>query len=294
MQPIVIVSYSSLEQVFINVLLNECKLFAKRIVVTYGTRMYTGADEDIESIRQLDQRHACEDNLVRFVSYPVRLDELDDPVRLHNMSRAVGVAAAQLDEEEKGDWLLFLDADEVPEASVVREFLASRDFTTSRDCAFKLANFWYFMLPTLRAKQIEDSIVLVHSSWVTGDDTQALWHPRERDGILLFNMQRHPYRHVQRQVYSTDLHKAPNPRPMFHHFSWVRSLPNLISKVRGWGHRNQRNWEHLLRETWADLAQGRLPVNDFVHGYELEVVPPTFASISNIEFGARVDMSHSL
>ncbi len=271
MQPIVIVSYSSLEHAFIRVLLDQCKQFAKRTIVTYGSRLYTGDDEDVNCIRQLSEEYR--NDQIQFSSYPVRLDELDDPVLLHNRSRATGISVAALQDD---DWVLFLDADEVPEASAVKEFLRSHDFG-DRDCAYKLANYWYFMLPTLRAKQVEDSIVLVHASWIAQDE--ALWQPRERDGILLFCMAMHVKRHIQRQVYSTDSH-----RPMFHHYSWVRSFPHLLSKVRGWGHRNQRNWEHLLRETRAELRQGHVPVNDFVHGYELEVVPSAFSGIDIAAF----------
>jgi hypothetical protein len=273
MEPIVIVSYSSLERTFIKVLLEECKRFAKRIVVTYGTRLYTGEDENTTEINRLVEE-SCGTNglgdIIEFVSYPVRMDELNDPVMLHNRSRAAGIASALPQDD---DWLLFLDADEVPDGLAMRDFLTRHDFS-DRDCAYKLANYWYFMLPTLRAKQVEDSVVLVHASWVTDPKhVDAVWHPRERDGILMHSIDAHIGRHIQRQVYSRD------DKPMFHHFSWVRSFPELVSKVRGWGHRNQRNWEHLLRETRAELAHGRIPVNDFVHGYELEVVAPAFHGI---------------
>jgi hypothetical protein len=57
--------------------------------------------------------------------------------------------------------------------------------------------------------------------------------------------------------------------PLFHHYSWVRSQDEMLKKVRTWGHRNERDWEALVKEEFSRDFSGK----DFVHGYSFETVP---------------------
>jgi hypothetical protein len=160
-----------------------------------------------------------------------------------------------------------MDADEVPDGDRVSAFLERHGPGLEPSSAYKLSNYWYFLTPELRALEHEDSVLLVHSSWVVGaDGSAALSHPRERDGIIMVGSSGD--RRVLRRV------TGVNGLPMFHHFSWVRSHADLLRKVRGWGHRGQRDWVGLLSEAVQALQLGKPPHTDFVHGYPLERVNP--------------------
>lgn len=291
---VAIVSYSSLERMFIRDLLAQVSLFADGCYVACADRLYTGQQEPEPGDQVVTELWRSLGELGKLgkscdfaaVKYAVTDDDLSDPVSLHNRARQVAVdhdrARNSLGLETFETFYLFLDADEVPDGEAFRAFLQSR--ALERDCAYKLGNYWYFLAPTLRATEVEDSVLLVHSSWV--DTLEKLAHPRERDGIIIENLRSPPpadpnpkpnlkpesnsSKYVLRQVLSDA------GKPMFHHYSWVRSLDGLLAKVRGWGHRGQRDWEGLVRAAFAQLEAGRYPAQDFVHGYPLVTVPPHF------------------
>ena len=65
-------------------------------------------------------------------------------------------------------------------------------------------------------------------------------------------------------------------KPMFHHYSWVRTKEQLLLKVRCWSHNWERDWTKLVEEEFSRPFSGI----DFVHGYSfLEVAP--FATIDH-------------
>lgn len=153
-------------------------------------------------------------------------------------------------------WVLWLDADEV-----VREperfsewFQSVKDTKTT---AFKLANYWYFLSKRRRAKQIEDSIVMVQRQYIHA--TMFRDFASERDAMT------RGFGGPPRNVTGLD------GKPMFDHFSWVRSPPTvLLDKVRNWGHKRDRNWKELVEKA---LSEDPLTTRDFVHNYEFDILP---------------------
>lgn len=261
-EPVVAVSYSSLEAPFIDALLTQCLMFSSRIYVAVGTHLYSGDPEDVAHIDTVRKSHPE----ASFVNYPVHAHELHDPVQLHNRSRIAALQAVpDLDTED--DWILFLDGDEVPDGKAFAGWLQRVHLETST--AYKLANYWYFLTPRLRAKSFEDSVLLVSITWLL--DVDSLTHPRERDGILL-------HREATASIDSPSAVRRTvvndlTGKPMFHHFSWVRQhRSTLVNKVSHWGHRGQRDWVGLLHDAWARLDLEQDLDRDFVHGHELETL----------------------
>jgi hypothetical protein len=56
---------------------------------------------------------------------------------------------------------------------------------------------------------------------------------------------------------------------MFDHYSWVRPKEVLLQKVMTWSHRNDKDWLTLVRKA---LSEDPLTTQDFVHGYEYEIL----------------------
>lgn len=224
--------------------------------------------------------------------------ERDSVVNYHNIARQTGVACVDdvLRASGVGDvgkcWLLFLDGDEVPRGRRFRVWWETVTETRKdgaaietgapaentpdgaesdegvkclleTDCAYKLANYWYFLTSRLRADQLEDSVTLMRRDHVT---RQGLSDEYERDGILAAA----PVRGVYRMV--TDMRDG---EPMFHHYSWVRSRQDLHTKVATWGHKGDQPWTELLRDTWRVIDAGNAyPETEFVHGYNLVPLTP--------------------
>jgi hypothetical protein len=252
-----VVSYCSNERNFARPLLRNAFAFSTAVVVAVGERLYNGDGEDEGHIARL--RDAFPD--AHFVRYPVPNGW--DPVPLHNAAREAGVRRAR---EVLGDdcWVLLLDGDEVPDGERMRAWWASES-PTPRD-AYKLLNYWMFLDPRMVAGEYEDSALLAHASQLT---TEALQHPRERDGIY---MVRGDLVSVRRRVAGLD------GAPLLWHFSWVRAdRRSLHGKCVAWGHKDDRSWRTLIDDALDGLERGVVPERDFVHGYPLRLLPePAF------------------
>jgi hypothetical protein len=305
---VTLVSYCSQERGFIDAVVRNARLFSDLVIVSIGTRLYTGEAEDVHGeaarlVADADEG-ACE---VLVVGYDVPLALLDTPVELHNMARKAGVEAARTCLRQRSGsggsgsgsgsgsewWALLLDGDEVPDGPAMRAWWQGSDGVGVRtDVIYKMANHWAFLHPRLVASVYEDSVVLVHSSVLLNPYCAPLSHPRERDGIYLAHAASPlgtPDLALQRCVTSGETGK-----PMFWHFSWVRGDPAwllleatsslssssdgareaLKRKVRNWGHKGERDWPALIDAAFDALRIGVWPERDFVHGHALTVVPP--------------------
>jgi hypothetical protein len=262
-EPLVtLVSYCSLEREYIVDILRNATRFSALVVVSVGTRLYSGAAEpaDAEAAILADVRAAGADTTgavgeIAFVRYEVP-EVVDAPIEMHNKARQVALKEATRRMGSSSFWVLLLDGDEIPDgAAVVRWWSVARG-VLQPDLAYKMANTWFFLDPRLVAEVHEDSVLLVHASQLTDE---ALTHPRERDGVLIVRGLR-----ALRQVRGLD------GLPMFAHMSWVRrDRAALLAKVENWGHSGDRSWAELINEALDGIAQGRWPTHDFVHNYPL-------------------------
>lgn len=270
------VSASSLERPFLRRLLSECARFSTRVAVSYCSHLYSGEPEDLDLFQDL--RHEFDEShpgIFQFVQYE---SKGNNSCANHNSARVTGFRALKNNEDPSVSpwWVLFLDADEIPDGEAMRCWINQQGVTNTNlepSTAYKLSNYWYFLLPTLRADALEDSVLLLPHSSVT---VEGLQDRRERDGILAhtFGIAR-----VKRGVL------GDGGLPMFHHYSWVRTRPDLLRKVEHWGHRLDRPWRQLLEHAWALIDRSSssssrkeidgegLPSRDFVHGYKLLRVP---------------------
>lgn len=257
----VVINFCSNEKAFLGALLDQVRLFTNHIVVCYGTHTYDGAKEDVAAfIKFQAYRHEG----VRFVEFPV--DMSMDPSQMRgvvkrptaywcNLARWLGIQALP----EAVDWVLFLDADEVPEGERVRDWMARVSLKEGH--IYKLANYWYFKDVRNQAAVHEDSILLAPRSIL---NEGSVFHDDERDGII--KVSGAPQ---ERMVMGTD------GRPMFHHYSWVRTKDGLAKKLRTWAHRDD-----IFKGADVDAIVGYIykneEVNDIVHNYPYNRVENLF------------------
>jgi hypothetical protein len=251
-----IVNFCSNEHRFIGHCLEQALSFSKQVIVPVCDHFFDGTPENRGLLEQVYRAYPeC-----IFIEYPFipsdipkRIFKSVDPAHFwHSCSRLVGLSYL----DETIDAVLFLDADEVPEGAKFAEWLEASDY--HQHSVLKLSNYWYFREPTYQAETWEDSIVLVQVRALSPD---LLLRQEERDAIydLLPGPKR---RHVC----------ASDGRPMFHHYSWVRTKDEMLKKVHSWGHKGDRNWEALVEQEFAGPFKGI----DFVHGYKYRQVPPVF------------------
>jgi hypothetical protein len=151
------------------------------------------------------------------------------------------------------DWVLFVDSDEVLRDSEV--FKCWFDTVKNTEASYKLSCYWYFLSRRRRSRVIEDSIVLVPYKFLTFSSFRSSTSERENLAASAPEQLRN-VRGLDGQV-------------MFDHYSWVRSEQVLLRKVFTWGHRNDRDWEELVRSA---IQQDLLTTKDFVHVNEYDIV----------------------
>lgn len=149
------------------------------------------------------------------------------------------------------DWILFLDADEVirEPTSFARWFESARQDTSV--AAYKLSNYWYFLSEKRRARELEDSAVLIRRDWVH----MAAFRQYHLERELLVDAL--PAGRLRRAT--RDLGGAP----LIDHFSWVRPKDVLLAKAAAWTHRGEKPWEELIETAFQENL---LTTRDFVHG----------------------------
>lgn len=251
-----IVNFCTNESRFIKLCLDQAMQFSQQVIVPVCDHFFDGTKEN----RLLLDRIYKSFPQCLFVEYPFIPDKI--PKRIfksvpqaqfwHSLSRLIG--AQFLDEGVEN--VLFLDADEIPEASRFTEWLGCSDYPCHT--VLKLANYWYFREPIYQADKWEDSIVFAQRRAL---EPHLLLNVKERDAI--YDFLPGPKR---RMVVGVD------GLPMFHHYSWVRTEDEMLRKVRSWSHREDRNWETLVKKEFSGPFQGV----DFVHQYHCKMVDPAF------------------
>lgn len=288
------VSYCSREKAFIGPLIENARAFSGLVVVSIGSRLYTGQPEDVDGEVErvmAPQRAMSQEDQDRcpviVAVYDVTEAALREPIALHNLAREAGLAAARRAlSYSRRFWALLLDGDEVPDGPRFAGWWRGAGGEAVRAAgprvAHKMANRWAFLHPRLVAEPLEDSALLAHSDVLT-HHRDAMTHPRERDGIYLwhqtcplgFNDLR-----VERLV-------AAEPLPLLTHYSWVRDpdaedrgRAAIKAKCANWGHRHDRDWDALIDAAFDGIDAGVWPERDFVHNY-----PLTFSLADGIATG---------
>lgn len=254
----VVISYCSKEKYFLNIILSECVKFSDDIVVSFGTHLYDGTPEDIIEIEKVAPKFPN----VRFVQYHVGPESFDGmgvknrPLAYwHNMARWNGITNLK-----HHDWVLLLDCDEIPEGDKFKSWWESIQGTPiiNSNNTFKLANYWYFKNPTNRSQTLEDSVLLIHSKYLSKHN---IFGDYERDYLIEQSNTR-----LLRQT------KGYQGEVMFHHMSWVRSREGLEHKIKNWGHANEyTNPDEIIDTIFKDDN-----VNDVIHRYKYDKVPNIF------------------
>lgn len=148
-------------------------------------------------------------------------------------------------------YVMFLEADEVPEGDRVKAFLArALAAPTNLTPAIRFASWSYMREPTLRYRGVEETVVLVPRHRVASRDAVVLCEGGRPD------LAAPP---VSRSV--TD----GSPAPMFHSYAFVGTPRDMVQTVRMWatvGRRTrERDWNSsVLEELSRPIVPGHVDV----------------------------------
>lgn len=243
-----ILQYSTIDYRFLKCNLNQLSKFCDEIIVPICTHFFNGQPEDQEKLQ------ASRDIINSYPNAKVIMFDWDDPNRspryYHNLSRELGTS------EAKNDWLLFVDTDEI----LSDEFIPWFDTVKDTDSSYWFTCYWYFRSATNQSRQTEGAGLLTkkqYCNWKLDSE-----HERQQLFERLPNFKNgHDYPVV-----------SLTGQPMMHHFSWVRTKEEMITKVKNWGHASDKNWIVLIEQEFDREFNG----TDFVHGYSYNIVENIF------------------
>lgn len=250
-----IINFCTNEARFIAPCLREALRYSKQVIVPICDHFFDGS---LENKKRIDQIVSAFPECL-FIQYPYIPDQIPRSILKkvtpahfwHDVSRLVAFFFLSPQIES----VFFLDADEIPDGHKVQEWLDCSDY--HQHTTLKMANYWYFRENQYQAEKWEDSVILVQRRALNPD---LLVHPEERQGI--YDSLPHPKKSMV---------TGPDGSPLFHHYSWVRTEEEMLKKVRTWGHKEDRNWEELVRNEFKKPFEGV----DFVHGYPFKTVEPS-------------------
>ena len=174
----VIVNFCTNEKRFLKECLEQALLFSPQVIVSVCDHFFDGVPENRPLLEEIYAAFPeC-----HFVEYPYipnlipkRVFKSVDVSHLwHSLSRLVAYGVV----DDQMESVLFLDADEVPDGRRFLHWLECSDYQLHT--VLKMANYWYFRHPTLRAEKWEDSIVLAQKNSLV---PHLLLHQDEREAI---------------------------------------------------------------------------------------------------------------
>ena len=250
---------------FLTATLQQINTIFKDIVIAYGTTLWNGEADDLEKLQAFKQRHAHMHN-VRFVTYNVQEDKLTFMANqvtpaMYWEAHARYISLEALD--KTCEYIMFLDADEVVDGAMFQRWLDTHEYKEYD--AMKLANYWYWRTPELRARNyIEDSVVFIKRN---------VFNPF----MLFSNMGRHGMFENCKSQETRKIRQLTNMNAevMVHHYSWVRTKEAMMRKVKNWGHRGDRqNWVDLVEQEFnTTISENH---HDFLKGLSYDIVENTF------------------
>lgn len=240
----VVVSYCSLDSKFMPALLNQLLIFSDDINIVYYNKLLNGTPEDVSAI---DKFCSFDSNKIRGTCLKFTND--NSSRHFHNLARWEGTSLA------KHDYILFLDADEIPEGKVFKQILDANLFSEYDAVDFNC--HWYFRSAQYQAVQTEECGLLIKKSMIKKE-------------LMFTESERWSFRNSHGIKYVRGVNV--NNSPFMHHFSWARTQEEMLTKVSAWGHMHDKDWTSLINEEFSRDFNG----TDFVHRYSYTKVPDKF------------------
>jgi hypothetical protein len=213
---------------------------SNNIYVTYCSHLFNGEEENIDLINTvIEKNNDCIFMKFNFSKYR--------DIKWHvNYARWIAT------EKSDCDYILYIDADEVFDRYIIKNWFDSRkefaDITT-------FANYWYFRSEKYQAKAYEDSPMMVKRSII---DESTSFHGLERGY----------YKYVDNNHTKEISVMGNDGFPMCHHYSWALDKNEMLAKVKNWSHKTDKNWEVLVEQEFSREFNG----TDFIHGYEYNIL----------------------
>jgi len=270
-----IISYCTNDYKWLKHCIDKVRDFSSQIIVPISDHFYNGELENFELIEKSKKENEAVD-FIEFEWNPSlyensglqRLNDPFAPVKYmididpkeiwfwNQMSRLIGFNNVS----DNIEYVLFLDADEIVDSDRFIDWLNKFPYRYYNSIRFE--SYFYFRETKFRAIQTEDwnGITLVKKDAL--NEEVFFKHSSERLNFINFV-------EGNRRVKELGL----DGKPMFHHYSWVRTKEEMLKKVKSWSHHKDRDWVSMVEK---EFEREFNPNTDkcFVHEYDYMEVKP--------------------
>lgn len=232
-----VISYCTNDFRFLGRCIAEAEKFSDEIVIPVCDHFFDGSPERADLLQETYRRHPdC--RFIEFAYNPERIysryhhpDKDDWAIFWAATARYIGYHYA----DPANEYVLFLDSDEIADGTRFQEWLESgsyRDYDAIRHGAYL-----YALRADTRSKKAANTTLLVRRA---SFGPLTLINDLERLGSFLS----HPGAKIDKVL-------GLDGKPLFHHYSWVRTKEECFQKTATWGHRNDADWKSLVEQTFA-------------------------------------------
>lgn len=255
-----VICYCTNDYRYIGKCIEEALKFSDQILVPVCDHFFDGTPEN----KQLLQQTYAEHPHIQFIEFPygdtlyaphiqITQDHPNWPKYWHSTARLIGFFHTQ----EAIDWILFLDTDEICDGKRMLDWLESTDlnlYTAHRPLQYR-----YVKSPAHPWIKFEVSSLLVKKALLT---PTMIFNPQERYGI-------------QKALPGKQVIGATHDGlPLVHHYSWVKTQQEILTKTRTWGHRDDAPWQTLLDREYSLPQSDQTP--SFIFPEPTTTVEPFF------------------
>ena len=243
-----IINFCTKDYKFLKHCINNIKDISEEVIVSYSTHLFNGELENKELIlKSIDENRY---NNVKFVE--LEYTGGNSPAYWCNRLRQNGFDHSNKDIE----YYLFVDVDEIFEQEKLNEWLLTSEHKNYDAVSF--AGHWYFRDTCYRAINAFD-----HTFAGLLIKKEQLFNPSIfHAGFERWGMLRYSNNHLH--------NKFINNEAIMHHYSWVRTKEEMLSKVNGWGHSGDRDWVRLIEDEFTH----EFNYKDFIFNWDFEKIEP--------------------
>lgn len=233
-----IISFCTNDYRFLGKCVQEARLFSRQVIVSVCDHFFDGSPENRDLLNWAYHHHPDCD----FIEFPYsqttvyptyfryKPEESEWVHHWHSFGRLMGFYHVRPDIE----WVLFLDCDEIPDGRRCLQYFERREFLTLD--AARLGCYYYALKPNLRALKVQELSLLVRR--------KAL-----QPHFFYYGDERYAMYRCVRGAKQADV-RGCDGRPLIHHYSWVRPELECYHKSRTWGHRSDRDWNAIIKDTF--------------------------------------------
>lgn len=274
-----IINYCSFDKKFIDKNIQECLKFSDNVVVVCCTHFLNGKkDEEIENFIELRKT-------VTNLSFVLLTYNNKHSSRYwHCLFRWEGFKT------KNTDYYLFLDADEIPNGNLFKEYIENKDYL-NYDINSNFLCYYYFREPIYRAIPLSGVGLLIKKQYILKDlffTEKERWFYRDLSNLKIYEINNLEKPKIKEKIslvskYSSEkicnvdgnFIKLQLGKIMFDHYSWARTKDEMFSKIDSWGHKdddwvknNLDKWKHNIEDEFNREFNGKC----FIHGWRYTTV----------------------